>query len=241
MATATSADTTRAAIWEDFVDIFMAPSSVFRRREHGSVFIPLIVVTLLTGVIFYLNSGALQPLFDAEFDRQMAAAMRDNPKITPEMMEGMRTFGRRVGQVGVFVFLPIAMLCVGIVTWIAGKLVDAKESFFTALVVAAYSFTPRILEGVVNGLQALFLDPTQLNGRFRITFGPGRFLDPDTTSPLLLATVGRLDLFTLWITALIAIGLSVTGRIPLGRAAIAAAIVWIVGGLPTILQALRAM
>jgi hypothetical protein len=231
----------RVAIWEDFIDIFYAPSAVFRRREHGSVFIPLIVVTLLTGTIFYLNSGALQPLFDAEFDRQMAAAMRDNPKITPEVIENMRGVTSRIGQVGVFIFLPIAMLGVAVVTWAAGKLVDARESFHTALVVAAYAFVPRVLEGVTNGLQALFLDPAQFNGRFRITFGPGRFLDPDTASALLIAVVGRLDVFTLWITVLVAIGLSVTGRIPLSRAALVAAIVWLVGGLPTILQAIRTM
>ena len=235
------ADTQRVAIWEDFIDIFYAPSAVFRRREHGSVFIPLIVVTLLTGTIFYLNSGALQPLFDAEFDRQMAAAMRDNPKITPEVIENMRGVTSRIGQVGVFIFLPIAMLGVAVVTWAAGKLVDATESFQTALVVAAYAFVPRVLEGVTNGLQALFLDPAQFNGRFRITFGPGRFLDPDTASALLIAVVGRLDVYTLWITVLVAIGLSVTGRIPLSRAALVAAIVWLVGGLPTILQAIRAM
>ena len=112
----------------------------------------------------------------------------------------MRGFTSRVGQIGVFVFLPIGMFCVGVVTWAAGKLVDAKESFHTALVVAAYAFAPRVLEGVINGLQALFLDPAQFNGRFRITFGPGRFLDPDTARRLLIAVVGRLDLFTLWIT-----------------------------------------
>jgi len=241
MATATPIETPRAAIWEDFIDIFYAPSAVFRRREHGSVFVPLLVVTVLTGAIFYLNSGALRPLFDAEFDRQMAAAMRTNPNIPPEAVERMRGFASRVGQIGVLVFLPIAMLCVGIVTWVAGKLVDAKESLHTALVVAAYAFTPRVLEGMVNGLQALVLDPAQFNGRFRITFGPGRFLDPDTASPLLIALVGRLDLFTLWITVLIAIGLCVTGRIPLRRAAIAAALAWLAGALPLILQAIRTM
>jgi hypothetical protein len=234
-------ETSRAAAWEDFIDIFYEPSAVFRRREHGSVFLPLVVVTLLTGAIFFLNSGALRPLFDAEFDRQMAAAMRDNPNIPPEAVERMRGFASRVGQVGVFVFLPIAMLCVGLVSWLAGKLVDARQSLHAALVVGAYAFAPRVLEGVVNGVQALFLDPAQLDGRFRITFGPGRFLDPDTASPLLVAVVGRLDLFTLWITVLVAIGLCVTGRIPMKRAALAAAIVWLVGGLPLILQALRAM
>jgi hypothetical protein len=231
----------QTAIWEDFIDIFYAPSAVFRRREHGSVVIPLLVVTVLTAAIFYLNSGALRPLFDAEFDRNMAAAMRDNPKLQPEMVDEMRTFTARVGQIAVLVFLPLAMLCTGAVTWLVGKLVDATESFRTALVVAAYAFTPRVLEGVINGVQVLVLDPAQFNGRFRITFGPGRFLDPDTVSPLLIAVVGRLDLFTLWITLLIAIGLSVTGRISLGRAALVAAIVWFAGGLPVIFPALRTM
>ena len=91
----------QAGIWEDFIDIFYAPSTVFRRREHGSVFIPMLVVTVLTAAIFYLNSGALRPMFDAEFDRNMAAAMRDNPKLQPEMVEQMRAFTSRVGQIGV--------------------------------------------------------------------------------------------------------------------------------------------
>jgi len=51
--------------------------------------------------------------------------------------------------------------------------------------------------------------------------------------------VGRLDVFTLWTTVLLAIGLSVTGRIPRRQAAMAAAIVWFVGAVPALLTALR--
>ena len=144
-------------------------------------------------------------------------------------------------QVAMFVFVPLAIFGVGVTTWLTGKLVDAKQTFRAALVVAAYSYAPRIVDSVLHGLQGLFLDPAQLDGRFRLSFGVGRFLDPDTVSPLLLAIVGRIDLITIWITVLIAIGLAVTGRIPLGKAAIAAAIVWFVGGLPLILPALRGM
>jgi hypothetical protein len=242
MATqATPAAAPPAAIWEDFIDIFYAPSSVFRRRENGNFFIPLAVITIVCGVLFYLNSGALQPMFDAEFDRGMAMARRQNPNIPPEAIENMRAFASRIQIVMIFVFIPIAMFGVGVATWLAGKLVDAKQTFKAALIVGAYAYAPRILDGVLQGLQALFLDPADLDGRFKLSFGAGRFLDPDTTSPLLLAVVGRLDLITIWITVLIAIGLCVTGRIPLRRAAIAAAIVWLLGGLPLILPALRQM
>jgi hypothetical protein len=231
--------TPRAAVWEDFIDIFYAPSAVFRRRETSSAVIPIAVITLVCGVLFYLNSGAIQPMFDAEFDRQMAVAMRQNPNIPAEAVERMRGFAVRMQQVGVFIFFPLAMLGVGVATWVAGKLVDAKQTFRAALVVGAYAYSPRIVDSVLLGLQGLFLDPTQLDGRFRLSLGIGRFLDPDTISPLLLAFAGRIDLITIWITALVAIGLCVTGRIPLTKAAIAAAIVWFVGGLPLIIPALR--
>jgi Yip1 domain len=242
MATqAAGAAPSRAAIWEDFVDIYYAPSEVFRRREQGNFFIPLAVITIVCGVLFYLNTGTLQPMFDAEFERQMSVAMRQNPNIPPEAVENMRGFAMRMQQVAMFVFIPLAIFGIGVTTWLVGKIVDATQTFRAALIVAAYSYAPRIVDSVLHGLQGLFLDPAELDGRFRLSFGVGRFLDPDTVSPLLLAVVGRIDLITIWITVLIAIGLAVTGRIPLRNAAIAAAIVWFVGGLPLILPALRGM
>ena len=160
-------------IWEDFIDIFYAPSAVFSRRENGNVFIPLAVVTIACGVLFYLNSGALQPMFDAEFDRSMAIAMRQNPNIPPEAVERIRTFAVRMQQVGTFIFIPLAIVGVGVTTWLAGKLVDAKQTFRAAMIVAAYAYAPRILDSVLLGLQGLFLDPAQLDGRFRLSFGVG--------------------------------------------------------------------
>jgi hypothetical protein len=231
----------RPAVWEDFIDIFYAPSAVFARRERGNFWIPMFVVTLLMGGLFLVNSGVLQPMMDAEFNRQMAIAMRDNPRLTPEMVEGFRRVGTRFSQISFFVFGPLAMFAVGCFLWLAGKLVEAKQYFTAAMVVTAYAFVPRVLEGVLGGLQGLFLDPSQLDGRFRISWGVGRFLDPDTTSPLLLAILGRLDVFTIWLTILLAIGLSVTGKIPRRRAAVAAIMVWVAGGLPLIVQALRSM
>jgi hypothetical protein len=105
--------------------------------------------------------------------------------------------------------------------------------------VASYAYVPRVVEAVVNGVQGLLMDPASLNGRYRLSLGPARFFDPDVASPVLLAFLGRLDLITIWVTVLLAIGLAVTGKIPRGRAAAAAAIVWLIGAVPGVLQALR--
>jgi hypothetical protein len=237
---ATSVPAERSAVWEDFIDIFYAPSVVFARRARGNFWIPFFVVTLVIGALFYLNSGVLQPVMDGEFNRAMAAAMRSNPRLTPEMADRFRQTGVRLAQVAGFLIVPIAIFLTGTAVWLIGKLFESKQTYQAALVVAAYSWVPKILEAVLNGLQGLFLDPSQLNGRFRLTLGLGRFFDPDTTSPIFLGSIGRIDVFTIWVTILLAIGLSVTGGISRSRAALAAPLIWAAGALPILFQALRA-
>jgi hypothetical protein len=228
-----------ASIWEDFIDIFYAPSEVFKRRENSGFGIPMLVVTLLVGGLFLAVHGVLQPVMDAEFARAMASAMRKNPNLPPDAMEKGRAIGETFAKIGPFIFMPVGIFLTGLVLWLCGKIVDAKESLSAALMVTAYSFVPRIVEVVVKGVEGLVMDPSTLNGQYRISLSPARFFDPDVASPLMLALVGRFDVFTIWVTVLLAIGLSVTGKIPRSRAAIAAALVWVIGALPTVIGAAR--
>jgi len=201
----------------------------------------MLVVTLLVGSVYLLTSGAMQPIMDAEFNRQAAVAMRKNPEVTPEAMERFRQIGVRIGQVMTFVSMPIIIAMIGTAVWLVGKLFDARQTFKAALIVAAYSCVPKVIEYVLNGVQAMLLDPSTLNGLFRVSLGVGRFFDPDVASPVLIALAGRLNVFTIWVTVLLAIGLSVTGHIPRQRAAVAAVIVWILGAVPMVFLALRSM
>lgn len=230
--------TERAAVWEDFIDIFYAPSQVFARRAQESVWVPLVVLTIAMTALVYVNSGVLESVMSGEFDRGMAAAIKSNPRITPEVVDQMRRVGLRFGQFG-GLFMPIGVLLTGTLVWLIGKLFEAKQTYHSAMVVASYAFMPRIVEGLLGGLQGLFLDPAQLNGRFRITLGIGPFFDPDTMSPLLLGLIGRIDVFTIWVTVLLAIGLSVTGGISRSRAFLAAPLIWAIGALPLVVQAMR--
>jgi hypothetical protein len=221
------------------VDILYTPAAVFARRQGGNLWIPLVVVTLALGGLFLANSRLLEPIFDAEFDRSMAAALRDNPQLTPEMMEQGRRMGRMFGTIGAFVFVPIAVCLIGFALWLFGKVAEARVTFGTAVLVAAYAYVPRVIEALLSGVQGLILDPATLDGRYRVTLGVGRFLDPDTTAPMVLALVGRVDVFTIWVTVLLAVGLSVTGKVSRQSAAVVAVFVWVAGALPGLLQAMR--
>ena len=229
----------KASVWEDFLDIFYAPRSVFARRESGSFWIPLIVVTLALGVLYVVNAGVWDPIMNAEMDRGLAKAMEKNPQMTADMANQMRGMSSMIGKVGAFIATPFLLLFVALFLWLAGKVVGAKQTWHAALVVTAYSFVPRILEAVLVGLQGLFMDPADLNGRYRISFGVGRFLDPVTTSPVLMYFVGRIDVFTIWVTVLLAIGLAVTGRVSAMKAAIAGVLVWLLGAIYPLIGALR--
>ncbi|HEX9221097.1 MAG TPA: YIP1 family protein [Gemmatimonadaceae bacterium] len=230
----------KASLWEDFVDIFYAPSSVFARRSDGKFGLPLLLLIVVGVVLFFLTKNAMQPIMDAEFARQTAAAMRKNPSIDPERLAAGRGIFETLQPVFFAVFLTLGVFGTGLVLWLVGKLFDAKESVAAAIMVATYSEVPRLVQVLVNAAQALFMSPEKLNAINSVGLNLARFMDPDRASPVMIALASRVDLFTIWVTVLLAIGIHVVGKIPKQQAAIAAAITWVVGSLPGVLGALRA-
>jgi Yip1 domain len=229
----------RAGLWEDFVDIFYSPSSVFARRSDGQFGMPLLFLVLVGTVLFFLTKNATQPIMDAEFTRQTAAAMRNNPNITAEQAASSRGFFEMLSPLFFAVGITLSILGTGFVLWAVGKLFDAKESVMAAIMIATYSEIPRLVQILTNAAQGLVMSPEKLNSLNSVGFNLARFMDPDNSSHVMIALASRVDLFTIWVTVLLAIGLHVLGKIPKQQAAIAAAIAWVVGGLPALLGALR--
>ena len=230
----------KAGLWEDFVDIFYTPSTVFARRSEGKFGMSLLFLVLVGTVLFFLTKNAVQPIMDAEFTRQTAAAIRRNPNMTAEQMAQGRGFFETLSPVFFAIGITFSVLATGFVLWLTGKLFDAKESVAAAIMIATYSEVPRLVQILTNAAQGLVMSPESLNSMNAVSFNLARFMDPDATSPILIALAGRVDLFTIWITVLLAIGLHVVGRIPKQQAYLAAAITWLVGALPAVLGALRA-
>ena len=223
----------RAALWEDFLEIFIKPAAVFERRKAAGFIVPLIVLTVLFGLFFLGLRGAFQPMMDAENARATAKVMAKNPQITEEMMAGNRAMGERLAPLMVTIGVPIAVLFVGLFTWGAGKMVGAVTTLGAAMMIATYSYFPRLVEMLVTGAQVLLLPEEQVTGRASVSLGAARALDPDTANSMLMAVLMRVDVFTLWVTFLLAVGLRVVGKVPMSKALTAAGIVWVLGGLFT--------
>ena len=222
----------KASLAEDFVDIFVSPREVFARRATSGYGAVLLTITVVLGVMFFLNQGTFRDIMEAEIARGMAQAMKENPGMTAEQMETGAKIGRTIAMFGGFVGIPIALFCVGLVTWLTGRLLGAPLSYTAATMIACYSYFPRILEAVLMAVQGILLDTTGMRGRFQLSLGAGRFLDPEM-SPGLLGLAGRIDVFTLWTTVLIVIGLMVVAKLPREKAVPAGGVVWLLGGLPS--------
>ncbi len=228
-------------IWEDLIDIFTSPTAVFERRKDDPAFIvPMLVVTVVIGLIMFGTKDLMAPLFDAEFARGMAAAQRQNPSITPEQMEAGKGVAQTIATFGGFIFVPIAIVFVGIGTWLAGKVVGAATGFAQAMMIASYAYVPKILGSILTAVQAAMMDPSSLNSQFAIHLGPARFFDVATGNMAVITLMGRFEFFTLWSTVLIAIGLKVIGKLSLQKAVLGGAVVWLLATLWPIWGAIRA-
>jgi hypothetical protein len=230
----------KAGLWEDFVDIFYAPSSVFARRADGKFGLPLLFLIVIGTILFFLTKNAMQPIMDAEFSRQSAAAMRRNPNLTQDQLASGRGFFETVAPFFFAIGLTVSVFGTGLVLWLVGKLFDAKATLAAAIMIATYSEVPRVVQILVNAAQALFMSPEKLNAINSVGFNPARFMNPDTASAVSIALASRFDLFTIWITVLLGIGIYVVGRVTKQQAAIIATVVWVAGALPAVLGALRA-
>jgi hypothetical protein len=226
-----AANPERASRWEDVVDIFYAPTHVFARRENDRGIRQILIIAVVSAWLFFAETGVLQPASDADFARQRETVAAGMPEVPAEDIEALRGTMRGVQVVLVLFTVPVFVLLVGGVTWLAGKAMGSQQRFQAAIVVAAYAYAPMVLKQASNILQGFVLEADALDGLNRVSAGPARFLDPDTTSEPVLAFAGAFDVFLLWQTALLAIGLSVTGRLSRLRAGLAAGAVWMAGML----------
>lgn len=231
----------KVSLWEDFLEIFYAPSRVFARRGANDWGIPLLVLIVLSAILTFATWDLLKPLIDAESARAFAERV-STLNLTPEQIEQQRAAVEKFSgffPIIIIISVGIIPLIVGLFLWLAGKAVGAVELLGEALMISVFSYFPRLVGSVALAVQAALIPEEKLNGLAVVSIGPARFLDPAKTSAGMLAMAGRLDLFILWSTVLLAIGLRVKGKVSIGQAAIAAFVVWLLGSFQAILALIR--
>lgn len=228
-----------ASKFEDFIDVFYAPSTVFARRQNASAWPYFLIVTVLGIVLTLASRGVFAAAMDAEYSRRMTKMMADNPQLTAEAINASRGVSEMVGTVAMYLAMPVLILLVGVLVWIAARLVGARFDMGRAMLISAIANIPRLLGALLTAIYGLMLsDTSSVTGMTRLTWSPARFFDPDTANAGLLAMLARFDVFTIWVTVLLGIGIAVIAKVPRSKGYTAAAIVWAV---PTVISGIGAL
>lgn len=245
-----------ASRWEDFVDIFFAPAQVFARRRDGRCWLPLLVFVVLNTGLFMAARPLMAPVFDHMAAAQEAKMRRDNPQLSEEQVAVGRRMQEKftsgwIGTGAVAVGQAIMVLGVALLLWLLAKPFGSGASYGQAATVTAFAFIPRLLATALTALLLLATGSERATTIESIGFSPARFLGADV-SPILRALLGRFDLFVLWTTVLLGIGIAlmgradrrpgrvgVTGTMTRGQGLAAAALVWLVATLWAVWQAFK--
>jgi hypothetical protein len=225
-----------AALWEDFIDIFYAPRSVFARRENGSPWPAFIVVTVLFIIISLATFNALSPAIENEMRTQMAK----NPKMTEDMVNSAVGMSMKLARFG-SVFAPILLLIVSLWYWLIGyPFSNVQRTMRSAMMVVGYSYIIKCVSAIVGGLQALMIDPVKMTSPYVVSASAARFVDRAATSPVLFALLTKIDIFDFWYITLLAIGLTVIGKSSRTQAILFGVTYWAIGAGWAVVSAMRA-
>jgi hypothetical protein len=231
--TAPAVATKSPSTFEDIVDVFYAPTAVFERRRNAGFGLAFLLYIVVSAVMFYAARPVLRPMFEQQMAKQVEK-MQANPNLSPEQKEAMSARVRGMADspltlIGPMVAIPVTLFLVGLALWIAGKVVGSAASYGQAMMVTTFSFFPRlVLTALMTGY--FIVTGKELSSQFGLGLSPAALL-PEGTSSFAAAAASRFDLGVLWTTVLLGIGIAVVGRIPRAKGMIAAALVWLAGGL----------
>lgn len=230
-----AAPTAELSLIEDCVDIWSSPSKVFARRREGPYWGPYFVCAVLILVLYYAALGPMQGFFDAEVARQVAKAAEANPQMTADQLAGMQGVMEGSMKYGGLVAIPLMLLCLGLVVFLVAKIFGGELAFGGGVMVASFAYFPRMIDSLLVILQSAVLDTTTWSGRYQWSLGVGRFMDPSGPQGM-VNLLGRIDVFTIWVTILIAFGLQYAAKLPKEKAYMGAAIIWVLGALGPLYQ-----
>jgi hypothetical protein len=211
-----------SARWEDYIDVFVSPTALFRRRAHDSVLPPLLTLFAI-GLLFYV-------LLLPANGMVMRAGARDEDALAA--IDRMGTFMAVAGAVMVPVLYSMVIGTAAFLLWVGGRVADISTDFGRMLLIATYAAFVYLLSQVFGGAAALLHGEAGLDLVRDMSFGPLRFVGNESMNPALMALLRRFDIFNVWQAVLWAIGLRVLYGVTAARAAAVAAAAWILFIIP---------
>ena len=209
--------------------VFFSPGKAFAdiaRRPRW--WIPVILLAILGTV--YLNAFTQRVGWESVI-RQALEKSPQGQNMTSQQREQAITVGATVykylgyggSAVGTLFYVFIVAV---ILMFLFDTMMSAGVGLKRMMAIVAYGFLPLVIQTILSMVVLYLKDPEEFNLQNPLMFNVGAYLSPDT--PAALRALGSsIDLFSLWIIVLLAIGVSAAARkISAGKAFTAIACSW---------------
>ena len=202
------------------VGVFFSPGKAFAdiaRRPRW--WIPVILIAILSSI--YLTAftrivgweSVIRPAIEQLPNAQAMTAQQREQMITTAA-----GYYKYLGYASVVTTLFYVFIVAVILMFLFDTMMSASIGLKRMMAVVSYGFLPLVIQTALSMVVLLFKNPEEFNLRNPLMFNVGAYLSPD--SPAALRALGSsIDLFSLWIIVLLAIGVSTAGRkISFGKA-----------------------
>ena len=214
--------------WEDILDVFFAPSDLFRRRGNDRLGPPLITLLVLATVFYYILLPAQKMVMRASMEARMPAG---GPPPGAETMMNLMPILGGIMQPIMFLIMTAVTACL---LWVLCRVVGAKRTFRQMMIVSTYAGFIGLLGWIAGSISVMLHGPEGLDPMKHMTIGVTRLIDTTTMSKPLAGFLSLFSIFTIWQAIVWAIGVHVVTGVSKGKAAAVAAGTWLLTGIPAI-------
>ena len=212
--------------------VFWEPRPVFENlAAHPRWWTPLLLLTALAVVFTTMLSNVVG--FETIIRQQMESNTRLQ-QLPPEQVEKIIAqqtgVASKIGIAGSFLgvslmTLAIAGILFGVFSLAGGATLKFKQAFSAT----CYSFLPTGLSTILALIVMYFKDPADFDVRSPLPLNAGAFLDASAVPKWLHSVAASIDVFSIWVMLLLALGFSAAlGKMRFSRALILVLSSWIV-------------
>jgi hypothetical protein len=208
--------------------VFVSPSKTFAdiaRRPRW--WIPVILMGILSTI--YINGFTQRVGWERMIRQQIEQSSRSD-NMTAQQRQQAITLGaaaaKVVGYGAIVLTLFSIFVTAAILTFMVNTLMGGDIKFGSMMGIVSYGFLPTLLVAALSMLVMYLKPPDDFDLRNPLMFNAGAFVPADSAQWIKVLGAS-FDLFSFWIMALIAIGISAAApKIPFGKALTAVIFPW---------------
>jgi len=207
----------------DLVGVIMAPGATFKgivARKWWYALVPLallMVVSIFSTSMFVSKVDMAQLTRDqirqSKFASQMSQAQID------EAADKAASRPKWVTVAFGTITFPILVLLLALIFWLVLLAFGKEITYGRSFQATSWAMLPSLFTALIFLVLMFIKDPNSMNLQNPIATNPAAFFDADAIPKPLYALLSAIDLFKLWIIALLSIGLGAAARCKVSQAA----------------------